>query len=442
MKATLAWGVALLTACGTGPAQNLEQARAERARAQATEAAGDVAGGETSEFSGDIGACPEIVSSGPLDLEDPEVASWVAMAQGHHELTLGWRRLVLSDEVAGFAEHTSVSIDVNVPRGREVVYGSGGSTDSELAGCDGLRGRQIDLEITLATADGAVATTFRSWFQPAPTDTRGMVLRRDGLNPDGGPGAVDLNGTLELRPDPALAGTPRIRVELEFSADSVRGSLSPEVLPEADSWDLSSWMPIEAIFPDDPCGGGGRSIGLDEFFADLGGTPRAHYQRIATARGCERIAAVWSSSPSHVQPSPLDVPLDVPPPTEISLNAGEPTLACAIETSVTVYAPLTVTTADGLVGFTQPFAFKLYDSSTFINERTPWVPAADFNARIGLGGVNLEGGYGSIYFQNDVDLGNASVEGALEVSQWDAFTDRRAAYPVLEWCRGRQCAAR
>lgn len=60
---------------------------------------------------------------------------------------------------------------------------------------------------------------------------------------------------------------------------------------------------------------------------------------------------------------------------------------------------------------------------------------------MGLGGVNLESRFGSIYFQNDADWRDARVEGSLEVSQWDAFTDRVAAYPVLEWCRGWQCAA-
>ena len=440
MKAKLVWGVALLTACGGGSGQSPEQARAQRARAQAAEAAGDVAGGETSEFSGDISGCPEIASIEPLDLGDPEVASWVAMAQGHHEQTLGWRRLVLSDEVAGFAEHTSVSIDVNVPRGREVVYSSGGSTDSELAGCDGLRGRQIELEITLVTADGAVATTtFRNWFQPAPTDSRGMVLRRDGLNPDG-PRTVDLNGTLELRPDPALAGTPRVGLEIEFGADSVRGSLNPYVPPEGDAGNLSSWAPIEALFPDDPCGSEGsegRSIGLDESF-DIGGTPRIYYQRMATTRARD-IPAVWLSSPSNVEPSPLDVPLEAPPPTTISLNAGEPTRACVNGTSMTVYAPLTVTTADGRVNLTQPFAFRMYADSAYANERTPWVPAADFNEHMGLAGVNLARGYGSIYFQNNVNWRDSQVEGSLEVSQWDAFTDRAGAYPVLEWCKGSQC---
>jgi hypothetical protein len=443
MKAELGLGIVLLTACGggsgQGPGQSQERARAEAARAEAArvEAAGveagrsDVAGGEASEFGGDIAACPEIASSEPLALDDPEVASWVAMAQGHHEQTLGWRRLVFSDEVSGFAEHTSVSIDVAVRGGREVVYGSGGnSADYELGGCDGLRARQIELEIALATADGAAAITFRSWFQPWVTDSGGIFLHHHGLNPDGS-GVVDMSGALELKLDPALGGTPHVGLDIEFHADSVQGSLYPEVSPDVVAWNRSSWRPIEAIFPDQGCGSQQRPIGLDESFADIG-APRAYYRRVAAAWEREPLPAVWKSPPSGVELSPLDVP----PPTTVRLDAGEPTHACADGSSVTVYAPLTVTTADGRVNLTQTFGSTLYAPSAHINERTPWVPAADFDEHTGLDGVNLPSGYGSIYLQNSVEWRDARVEGSLEVSQWDAFTDRVAAYPVLEWCSG------
>lgn len=443
MRARLACGVALLMACGGYSGPSAEE-RAARARPQVTEGVGDVAGGETSEFTGGIDPCSKIVSSEPIDLEveDPELASWAAMAQGHHEQTLGWRRLVLSDEVVGFEEHTTVSIDVNVLGGRENVYGNVyGSTEDGFIDCEGRRGREIGLEIRLATADGAYASTWRNWFTPGPTASRGTVLSMNGANVhDMGDG---LNGTLELGFDPALGGTPRMRVEIEFSAEFVRGRLAPEVLPEDGAGNGAPWWPIEGLFPDDPCvslGSDGVTIGLDEYSSAIGGTPRAIYRRMATARAGQRLGAVWRSMPSNVQPSPSDVPVDVPPPTEVSLSAGEPTRACDQTTSVTVYGPLTVTTADGLVNFTQPFGFNLVADSYYVGELTPWVPAADFNANAGLGGVHLDSGYGTIYLQSFVNWQNRWVEGALEVQQWDAFTHERAAYPVLEWCNYGQCA--
>lgn len=144
---------------------------------------------------------------------------------------------------------------------------------------------------------------------------------------------------------------------------------------------------------------------------------------------------MWRSSPSNVEPSPLDLPLDVPPPTEIRLNPGEPTLVRHRNLRHGARA------ADGHDRgrprqLHAALAFNLYESSAYIVERTPWVPAADFNQRMGLDGVTLEGSYGSIYFSNNMDWQDGWVEGALEVSQWNAFMERRAAYPVLEWCRG------
>ena len=444
MKAKLALGVVLLAACSEGGSWvRPSPGGSERASSPATEASGDVAGGETSEFTGGGDPCDEIASSEPVALDDPEVASWVAMAQGHHEQTLGWRRLALSDEVAGFAEHTTLSIDVNVLGAREIVLGSSGP-DDELFGCSRRRGRQIELEITLATGDGAVATSFRSWFHPAPTGSRGMVLQYYGQTTDSS-GPIDLNGTLELGLDPALGGTPLLLVELEFGADSVQGSLLPSVMPEVGDREGTPWWPIEALFPDDGCGGEGRSIGLDEPFAAIGETPRAYYQRMVGARLHVPTPAAWKSKPSYDLPSPLDVPLDLPPPTEVSLGFGEPTRACAIDTYVTVYAPLTVTTADGRVNLTQPFAFNLSEAPTFtmsgvrayIVEPTPWVPAAEFDEQMGIDGVNLPRGYGSISFE--LSWENSLIEGRIVVTQWDAFRQRAVAYPVLEWCQGAFC---
>lgn len=435
MRAQLSSAVALLAAC-TGYSGPSAETRAERAPRPVTDAPVDVAGGETSEFSGDIGACPEIASSEPLDLQDPEVAPWVAMAQGHHEQTLGWRRLMLSDEAAGFTEHTSVSIDVNVLGGRDIVYGNGGNLDDEVRGCGGLRGRQIELEIRLATADGAVDTTFRNWFQPGPTESGGILLHHHGLNPDG-TGSVALNGTLELNGAPARSGTPFLWFDIQFSANGVQGTLSPVVPPEVPAWNRSNWTPIEATFPDDPCGPDGRSLGLDERAPGIGGTPRSLYQRMTRTRGRQTLPAVWKSSPPGVEPNPS---LEVPLPTDVTLVAGEPTRACVIGTSVTVYAPVTITTADGRVNLTQPFAYNLFESSAYIGERTPWVPAADFNGSVGISGVALESGYGAVYFQHNVNWQNNWVEGALEVQQWDDFRDGDQKYPVLTWCRSPQCA--
>jgi hypothetical protein len=98
---------------------------------------------------------------------------------------------------------------------------------------------------------------------------------------------------------------------------------------------------------------------------------------------------------------------------------------------------VTVTTADGRVNLTQPFAFRMSEASAYIVERTPWVRAADFDEQMGIDGVNLPSGYGSITVE--LEWGSARIEGRLEVTQWDAFRDRARVYPVLEWCQGAYC---
>ena len=45
--------------------------------------------GETSEFSGgDRPGCSEVVSATRIDLGDAELAAWLELASGHHELHL------------------------------------------------------------------------------------------------------------------------------------------------------------------------------------------------------------------------------------------------------------------------------------------------------------------------------------------------------------------
>src|SRR5688572_20680469 len=117
MKLKLAAGATLLLACGGGSGQGSTSPGdgskpADTSSGESSDVSGgemEVAGGETSEFSGgDIAACPQIDSNEPLDLARADWAPWVALVEGRHESTLGWRRLFEVDTVTGFEEHTSV----------------------------------------------------------------------------------------------------------------------------------------------------------------------------------------------------------------------------------------------------------------------------------------------------------------------------------------------
>src|SRR5262245_29571265 len=97
--------LACLVACGgskePGTASPAERSEGGTPPLESADARGDteIAGGETSEFSGDIGSCALIVSNEPLDLTRADWAPWVALVEGRHELTLGWRRLFEVDTV-------------------------------------------------------------------------------------------------------------------------------------------------------------------------------------------------------------------------------------------------------------------------------------------------------------------------------------------------------
>src|SRR5688572_12983475 len=70
-----------------------------------------LAGGQTSEFSGGdvaFGYCPQIESRTVLDLGREDVAKWVALAEGQHEISLRWQREFPDERVRGFQERTSL----------------------------------------------------------------------------------------------------------------------------------------------------------------------------------------------------------------------------------------------------------------------------------------------------------------------------------------------
>lgn len=446
MRNRLGLGTCLLLACGGSgesarPSGGGEAGGGDREdSAPADLEPGPVAGGETSEFSGgDIAYCPEVRSSEPLPLDDAELAPWVAVAAGHHEQTLGWQREFLSDAVRGFEEHTTVSIDVTVLGARERVYGDGGFGGYEFEACRDRRSRQLDLEIRLETADGAVAASFREWYEPRITDV-GPTLERIWLDPDVVIGDIDFSGSLELGLDGALQGTPRLSVAVSFGAESVFGSLLPLISPpEEDAALGSSWRPIRAEFPDDGCAGHDAPIALDDSIESLSDTPRLAFERAAAAYAAESpIPAGWEA-PFYRQ-VPVDV--DVPPPTQVDVSLGEPTHACRSSDIAIVYAPLTVVSADGRVNVTRSVGVALYgDAGAGSSTDSPWVPAAVFEQHFGLSGVALDdGAVGRIALSTNLNLEGDGVEGYLTAWQWNAFNEDLAAAPRFRWCRGTICS--
>src|SRR5687767_3650597 len=153
-RGVMGWSL-LLAACG-GNSQN-----------RLSPTAADVAGGETSEFSGgNIAYCPdEGATFTALDVESPELAPWVALVAGQHEAPLGWTAAFASDAIGGYEPRTRISLDVRVLGARDVVFGEN-SLGYEGSDCNGTRAREIQLAVALRTADGALSGQFEHWVTP------------------------------------------------------------------------------------------------------------------------------------------------------------------------------------------------------------------------------------------------------------------------------------
>lgn len=430
MKLNMAAGATLLLACGGGTERGSTGGEDPRASGDAA----DIAGGETSEFSGgDIDHCLEIASSEALDLDGADWAAWVAVVEGRHESTLGWRRVFEADSVTGFEEHTRVALEVSVLGGRDVVYGADGPS-SKHAECEGLRAQQLELAIEITTADGAVVASYRDWFERFPDEEAagGERLVAGRLNPDKNRG-VAFTGSLEIDISPALDGGRAVYPHVAFDTEGVRGALVPVLR----SSDLSEVVPIDGVFPDDPCRGSGRPAALDATLDFAEQTPRELFQRVADGWEAAPAAAVWTARDGSTT--------GAPPATEVTLRAGEPTHACVSGSYIQVHAPLTLTSADGRVNLTQSLATSVADQDGAMTEgQSAWLPAARFEGQMGISGVDFGGAeYGSVLLLNTLDYVDGKVEGTLDVAAWQwleaEFEDGFADYPRLAWCTGESC---
>jgi hypothetical protein len=441
MKLKLAVGATLVLACGGGGERGTSSPgevsdRGTNSSVDGSDSSGgesELAGGETSEFSGgDISYCPEIVSNEPLDLARAEWAPWVVRVAGRHELTLGWLRLFEADTVTGFEEHTSIVLEVSVIGGRALEYGAGEYSGYELEGCNGQRAEQLGLAFEIATGDGALVASYQEWFQRYPDDEApgGEVLSVGSLHPDRDGDGVAFTGNLVLDISPAFDGDPLLYPNyFSFDANGARGALMPALRAS----ERREATPIEGIFPDDPCRGSGRSVPLDADvdFADL--TPRQLFQRVASR---------WEAAPSAATWSTRDGSSAGLPATEVNLRAGEPTLACVSGSSIEVHAPLTLTTADGRVNLTRSVATSVAaQGGASTQGQSTWLPASRFETEMGISGVDFTGAeYGSVSLFNAVGYADGRGQGSLDVSLWRADGDESAdGYPHLTWCQGVSC---
>jgi hypothetical protein len=422
-------GIALLVACGDG----------DRASRSQSSLAADVAGGETSEFSGgNIAYCPEAGATlTELDVESDELAPWVALAAGHHEARLRWTAAFVSDAIGGYEPQTSVALDVTVLGARDVVFG-GNDLGYEGSGCAGQRERQFLLGVALRTSDGALSGQFEHWVSPAVDEKvpGGRYLSSTSKADNWDYPLAGFESALELDVQPEGELGRELRFQLSFDAESARGRIAAYITSREPSSETgrSFWSPLGGVFPDNGCESGWPAA-LDAEDPALGEAPIDAYAGFRAALERAPVPAVWQRNVRVVPSDDIETHS-----TEVSLRAGEPTLACRDAQGVVVHAPFSLDTADGQIHYRANLVTRLTrEGIESQHEYAPLVPVADFEAVTGVSGVEFGAvEYAGVGVGIQSDAAGDEIRGTLGVSKWEGF-ETRSLEQSLEWCAGQGC---
>jgi len=403
-----------------------------------------IAGGETTEFSGGsvpFGYCPRVTSRTSLDVTHEDVAKLVALAAGHHEVPLHWRREFPDERIRGFAESTTLLLDVQVTAAEEVVCASApDDTSYETSGFRAMY-RRLELAVEFSTADGAVRGSFQAPFVMGATETGERYLfGGDRVSLD------ELQGTLDLGVDPEIVTDPKtLSVDITFSEQSVHGALTPWVILSGGG--KPSWVPVSGTFPasDEGCEGG-TGVPLDEPLESLGDTPRAAYELARARLPAQPLRAVWHEA---YNPSSL---LSW---TELTLSAGAPTHACLIQQELSIYAPLRVESADGRLAIEtavstrvglQPAATGPASAVSYFSMSAPesWTQRTEFEANAGIRDLDLGTvDYAALRLFQEFriesqvfDIEGDQLQGELSVRTWVNYHGSGFDPVYLDWCAG------
>jgi hypothetical protein len=429
--ASVGWFV--LSACG-------DPLAARSNTATRADTAVEVAGGESSEFSGGeipAGYCPVVVSRTELDPGRADLAPWMALAAGHREVPLRWTRGLPDDTIRGFEERTELLLDVTAVVVEDVVCGPGPVESYESSGFE-RNLRRFELSIELSSADGAVHASFQQPFLPSIDAKTGARLLSGGAQLP----FEETSGTLELGAVPeARVDSKTLYVNLTFSEQAVVGSITPWILlqgPYSIGGGRPAWVPVSGVFPapDEGCDAG-TAVGLDEQVDVLRDTPRNAYEQARSKIPAEPVRAAWTERPLVW--------------TEVTLSAGALTHACRHGDDVQLYTSLRIESADGVLDTEQPMLATIFpheplpDGSAspaqlYMGARSGWAPRANFEASAGFQNLDLGNAeYGTLALSFHLDLDQTELQGDLYAGKWEDYVEVIAS-PSLHWCAGARCA--
>ena len=230
----------------------------------------DVAGSETSDFSGSIDECTGVPAPLPDGAALDSVLELMAAYAGRFESTLRWRYPafgppdppfgptldtpeIVESAPSGYEESTQVSGNVVLGE-MEFFAGLPASSEVTVECPDWFR---VPASVEIATADAALAVTLRGEFQTSPRRSRSLRARAD---------LASAVGNLSLQFPSGVPHAGSFDLELAVYPEGKRGRLMLE-LTSGETLDHL----MTATFPDDACGVTGFPAAADEPLASLDG---------------------------------------------------------------------------------------------------------------------------------------------------------------------------
>ena len=373
--------LALISACASSPASELGgdgDGDDERELLPLCASCTEDLGGETGDLSPPMPAVCEYVRE-PIDLDDTSLGfaprEILAYVEGEHEIPMRWQEEPYAEHerATGFDEETMLQLEI---RNAEVSRVRATPTEESTpeAYCEDYL--EIDVDVTLATADGAIAGEMENVTIHTPTHhyAYGHAVRP----------LTNFSGTLDLHPDEARPHGGSLSLRLWLREGSVRGALTPS-LWYADESD-SEGMPlrtstVEAQWPADECPPSSLPLSGDDLLPGI--ADRTLDDLIDGAR-----ARMDAANP--IASTDLDIDIEI----------GDVFNACLVESvppggTIVAKSTARIATSDERLMLDEEVSFELMFTSlgvlanVAVAFESEIVPAADFEETCGYADVDF-----------------------------------------------------
>ncbi len=418
------WLGAALTACGSTSTGEADSASSEDPAATSLCPA-CVAGGETTDFSGDrvcgVAHMESIEQDGALAGEYGADSVLSRLAQPLRS-SVGWRRGAGGSRVTGYERETEVEIRV------EVLGLSHAELRHEDTGDPCGDFLQLDARIHIETTDGALKNTFA---RPLSVQRGSDTASATWLGIEGSSPPVDLRqftGTLDLKLDAERPHSGSVGLSLSVGPDRLSGELYVFTRYLDQDGGLNAVLaPMRAQLPSDGCDPEYVRVAPDASINPVDGRSARDYWD----RRRQSLDAVYPMSAAWLDGSVTDVDLEL----------GELESACMSPTGLYGYVngPLEVRSADGRLATVQlaRVAFRTdEDAFEYVTVEGEPTARAGFVEEVSAPGIEWADDFEArfeLYSRHDE---GGAPSGSVNVIGFDGEGHNRL---YLSWCSRGDC---